>query len=406
MTLYPAVAGVLLTLLHLLLHLKGADPGTNVLGFLANGVFLAFVPYHAARGGLVRAAVFVAGYLLLFLVVSVLTSMNLIFILSVFIYCPLFRHPRALLHFASLILALTLLNPYWLQATIIGSLVIEALYAAIVVKPSTFVAISFVAGLAMVVFILLPILYLLAMSTPQTLVVTLRDESVRNAIWTSLWTATTTMAVATLLGVPLAYALTRTEFRGKPLVLALIDLPILIPQTVVGLAILVLAGPKAPLGIFLSAKFGIRVSGTALGIVLAQLFVSAPFVVRASMAAFNGVDPKLESISRTLGASQASTFFRVSLPLALRGVLVGATLTWSRAISEAGSLIVLAYRPFTVPVLVADRFTMFGMEEARPIAIVFILACLWIFFLMNVLSRYPLELFNWLRREDTVRGRA
>jgi molybdate/tungstate transport system permease protein len=240
------------------------------------------------------------------------------------------------------------------------------------------------------------------MSTPQTLYTVFREKQVQNAILQSFGTASATTFISLLFGVPLAYALTRNNFKGKSFILALIDMPILIPQTVVGLSILVLAGPKAPLGFFLKEKFNIIISDTSLGIIMAQLFVSAPFAVRAAMTSFSGVDTRLEAISRTLGASQASTFFRISLPLALKGIGAGAILTWSRAISEAGSLMVLAYHPLTVSTLVHEKFTSWGLDEARPVAIIFVIICLWLFFLGNVLIKYPIKFFNYQNEPDHI----
>jgi molybdate/tungstate transport system permease protein len=382
------------------------EPGLNILLFIDNCLFLVFFRIYDTFRGRKAALLYSSGYLALFSMVYLLAGQKLIFSLAALLYPPLFRLPRALGHFLILMLSLTLITPYWIQSAVIGSIVLEILYQTIFARPSLFISGSFAMGMGMIVFLLMPILYLITMSSPQTLLITAGDSEVRMAVWTTLWTSTLSCLIATLFGVPLAYALTRTEFRGKAMILALIDMPILIPQTVVGLSILVLAGPKAPLGIFMSSHFGIRISGTALGIILAQLFVSSPFVIRAAMASFMGVDTRLESISRTLGASQASTFFRISLPLASRGVTVGAILTWCRAVSEAGSLMVLAYHPFTVSILVADRFTRFGLEEARPIAVIFVLLCLGIFVSAYFLARFPAGFLAEARRRDSERGFA
>ncbi len=109
------------------------------------------------------------------------------------------------------------------------------------------------------------------------------------------------------------------------------------------------------------------------------MFVSAPFLIKTAITSFEAVDPRLESVARSLGASPAGAFWRVSLPLAARGIFVGCILTWSRAISEVGSVAILAYYPMTASVLVFSRSTQAGIEQARPIAIVLILTCLWVF---------------------------
>jgi len=124
---------------------------------------------------------------------------------------------------------------------------------------------------------------------------------------------------------------------------------------------------------------GIKITGTYLGIIAAQIFVSAPFLVRSAMSSFQSINPKIERVSRTLGASELSTFFRISFPLASYGIFTGAVLTWCRAMSEVGSLMVLAYRPFTAPILVYDEFIQYGLTEAQPIAVLLLFICFWLF---------------------------
>jgi molybdate/tungstate transport system permease protein len=183
--------------------------------------------------------------------------------------------------------------------------------------------------------------------------------------------------------VPLAYGMARLQFRGRDIINSLIDLPILIPQSVAGIAILVLLGPKAPAGQFLQQYLGVEVSGSYLGIIACQIFVSCPFLIRSAMNAFEEMGPQLESVSRSLGASPLATFWRVALPLASGAVFNGAILTWARAISETGALMVMAYRPMTVPVYSYDVFTQYGLDEARPAAIVLLIVCLWAFIVLR-----------------------
>ena len=108
--------------------------------------------------------------------------------------------------------------------------------------------------------------------------------------------------------------------------------------------------------------------------------------MRAAIATFESRDPRLEQVSRTLGASHRRTFFKITLPLALPGIYSGAILTWARAISEAGTIILLANEPFTISTLVNFRFQQFGTAEAAPIASLLIIVCLFIFVLLILVS--------------------
>jgi molybdate/tungstate transport system permease protein len=158
--------------------------------------------------------------------------------------------------------------------------------------------------------------------------------------------------------------------------------PILVPQSVVGVALLTMLGPGSPLGKALAGA-GLQVAGTFAGVVVAQVFVSCPFLIKTAMTAFEGVPAHLESAARTLGASPARAFARVTLPLASRGVLVGMILAWARSISEFGSIILFASSPVTAPVLVHTEFAKAGLSESRPIAVLLLVVCLWIFVMLQ-----------------------
>jgi len=195
----------------------------------------------------------------------------------------------------------------------------------------------------------------------------LRDSLVRTAV---------TATIATLLGVigatPLAYVLARRRFRGQSLLAALIDLPIVIPHPVAGIALLLVLGRGSPIGSSLYAS-GLRIVGSTTGIVCAMLFVSAPLYVSAAREAFARVDPRLESVARTLGDDAWRAFRRVTLPLAARGLTAAAVVMWARAVSEFGAIVILTYNPKVVSVLSYDRFTSYGLSETLPVAAVLVL---------------------------------
>lgn len=181
--------------------------------------------------------------------------------------------------------------------------------------------------------------------------------------------------VATILGVfggtPLAYLLARRAFRGRALIATLLDLPLVIPHPVAGIALLLVLGRASPVGGALYSA-GLRVAGSTTGIVCAMLFVSAPLYVSAAREAFARVDARYEFVARTLGDSGWHAFRRVTLPLSARGLTAAAVVMWARAVSEFGAIVVLTYNPKVASVLSYDRFTSFGLSDALPVAAVLV----------------------------------
>lgn len=201
------------------------------------------------------------------------------------------------------------------------------------------------------------------------------DAELRNAIALTVMTATTSTIIAVLLGTPLAWWLTRRDFRGRSLVDAVLDVPLLIPHPVAGIALLLVLSRESPLGGALLAA-GIRVVSTPLGIIAAMLFVSAPLYVSAAREAFARIDRRYEGVARTLGDSQWRALRRVTLPLARRGLLAGGVVAWARASSEFGAIVILAYHPRVASVLSYDRLTSYGLREALPVAAALVLVAL------------------------------
>ena len=289
------------------------------------------------------------------------------------IYCSIYRLPAAVGLFAIFLLAHIFAQPHPWAAFIVVGAVFATAYMVHRRNYGWFHVAAIAFGVTAFGLLLFPILCFVLLDSPQTILETFSQSEVALALKTSLVSATICTLVVFLFGVPLAYAIARTHFRGKAVLETAIDLPILIPQSAVGVAFLWVVGAKGILGGV------VNVPGTFLGVILAQMFVSAPFLIKTAIASFEAVDPRLESVARSLGASPAGAFRRVSLPLAARGIFVGCILTWSRAISEVGSVAILAYYPMTASVLVFSRSTQAGIEQARPIAIVLILTCLWVF---------------------------
>jgi molybdate/tungstate transport system permease protein len=342
--------------------------------------------FHAAAVTLARRSggtvgLFLVGYFVLFALVVVILGKTPLFILLVVVYASLFANLALLGFFALFVLSFVLLQPYAYETFIPLALIYSALWRVRRVT-SGFVRLCLGGGLLALAIVLFPLIHLALEDSAQTLWLTFGRPEVREALWTSLWTSTLATVVVGLWGVPLAYALARTDFPGKRWVESMIDVPILVPQSVAGVALIVLLGPGSVLGAALESLH-LPISGTWAGIVIAQVFVASPFLVKTAMTAFEAVPPRLELASRSLGATPAATFWRISLPLASRGILVGATLSWARAVSEFGCIILFASSPVTAPVLVHTEFLRAGVSESRPIAILLLVICLWAFVILQ-----------------------
>jgi molybdate/tungstate transport system permease protein len=240
-----------------------------------------------------------------------------------------------------------------------------------------------IAGGLLVLFVVLPLVSTLLSTTPSEFIRSFSDPEVLKSIGLTFGAAAIATLAALTTGVPLAYILARRKFRGKRLLEAIINLPVVIPHTAAGIALLLVFGRRGLLGQWLS-PLGITFTDNLGGIVVAMLFVSLPFLVNLSREAFALVDEELERVALTDGASPWQAFRHVTLPLAWRGVLGGAVMMWARGISEFGAVVILAYNPKIVPVLIYERFEGFGLDAAQPVALLLILVALIVFILLRL----------------------
>lgn len=238
-------------------------------------------------------------------------------------------------------------------------------------------------GGLLLLFIALPLISILLGTTLQTLWQALIDGEVFRSIILTFGAAAIATLLAVLTGVPLAFLLARRKFGGKRLVEALVNLPIVIPHTAAGIALLLVFGRRGLLGQWFT-PLGVTFTDNFLGIVIAMLFVSLPFLVNLSRESFALVDKELELVALIDGASPWQAFWYVSLPQAWRGVLAGGLMMWARGISEFGAVVILAYHPKVVPVLVFERFEGFGLAAAQPVAALLILVSLATFLFLRL----------------------
>jgi molybdate/tungstate transport system permease protein len=224
-------------------------------------------------------------------------------------------------------------------------------------------------------FMLLPTTKLVAAGGVEGIRRLTADSELRSALWLTLGCATAATLVAVVGGTPLAWLLARRNFPGRSVVAALVDLPLVIPHPVAGIAILLSLGRQTAGGSLLEA-LGTRITGSASGIIAAMTFVAAPLFVAAAREAFELVDPRLEGVARTLGDSPYRAIRRVTLPLASRGLVAAGIVMWSRAASEFGAIVILTYNPKVASVLSYDRFTTTGLDGALPVAAVLVIVAL------------------------------
>jgi len=251
-------------------------------------------------------------------------------------------------------------------------------------EKSAFIVASSVLGAALMAFLLVPILGTIVSSAPG-MPAALSDERIVDAVYLSVFSAALATVFNLVLGVPLAYILSRHRFPGSGVLDSLLDLSIMIPHNAAGIALLFTLSPRTPLGGLL-AGLGIGVVDTVWGVAAAMTFVSAPFLVRSAEDAFSSIDARMEQAARSLGASRGQVFRHVTLPLSRRGILTGCLLCWARAVSEFGAVAVLAYYPKTAPVLLFDVLIGEGLQAALPITGIVLLLGVMVFVLFRALN--------------------
>jgi molybdate transport system permease protein len=208
-------------------------------------------------------------------------------------------------------------------------------------------------------FLTLPVVAVFTNTSPADLIDSLGDPSARDALRLSLETSVVALAIIVVVGTPAAYFLATRRFRGHALVVTLIELPLVLPPAVAGIALLASLGPNGILGSLIEDA-GVRLVLATAGVVVALVFVSAPYYLRQAQASFAAVDPELLEASRTLGAGEARTFLRVAMPVARTGLLAGGALAWGRALGEFGATLMFAgsFRGVTqtAPLAIYERF--------------------------------------------------
>ncbi|OFY35007.1 MAG: hypothetical protein A2W91_03925 [Bacteroidetes bacterium GWF2_38_335] len=242
----------------------------------------------------------------------------------------------------------------------------------------------FLGGLVLL-FIIAPIAGMFISNSGSGLAEVSSNKDVINSIKLTLTVSFFSTVIFAIGAIPLAYFLARNNFWGKQIVSGIIDLPVVIPHSAAGIALLGFVSRDTFVGKAAGAV-GLDFVGHPAGIAIAMAFVSVPYLINAARDGFSAVPERLEKAALNLGASPARVFFTIALPLAWRSILSGLILMFARGMSEFGAVIIIAYHPMITPVLIYEWFGAFGLDYARPVATIFIVVCLAFFVLLRAVS--------------------
>jgi len=258
-------------------------------------------------------------------------------------------------------------------------------------------AVALCAALALALtFLTLPVAAIFVEATPRELAGSLDDPGVLDALWLSLRTTLGALAIIVIVGTPAAYLLATRRFRGRELLVTLVELPLVLPPAVAGVGLLATLGPGGLVGGAIEDA-GIRIAFETAAVVIALTFVAAPFFLRSAQAAFASVDRSWLQASRTLGSSEARTFWRVAIPAAAPGLLAGLALAWGRALGEFGATLIFAGsfqgRTQTAPLAIYQRL---GTDFTAALALAAVLVAASAALLLSV------KLLSGLRAADAA----
>jgi molybdate transport system permease protein len=262
-----------------------------------------------------------------------------------------------------------------------------------------FAAVLALATAIALAFLLLPVAAIFIRASPADLIGALGHDVTRDALLVSIKTSAIAHAAVLLIGTPAAYLLARRRFRGRGVVLTLIELPLVLPPAVAGIALLAAFGRVGLLGDELDA-LGLQIPFTQAAVVLAVAFVESPFYLRGAIAAFEALDGGLMDAARTLGAGPARVFARIALPLAAGGLGAASALALARGLGEFGATIIFAGNlqgvTQTLPLAIYAQFEQ-DFDTALTISALFIV--------VGALLLVTLKLYGWLRFSSIFRSR-
>jgi len=241
-----------------------------------------------------------------------------------------------------------------------------------------------------ILLILLPIIALYLMGDTETFYkVLFQDPILSKEAWSALFLTFEISILSTIIlliiGIPIGYILARFDFRGKSILEAIIDIPLLTPHIIAGIMVISAFGRNGIVNRILMGRY-FSVEDDVLGILLAMMFVSIPIMIDTIKVGFASVDRNLELVARSLGVSLHRVFLSITLPLSARSIIAGCVLSWARAVSEVGAILIVAYHPKTINVLIYEWYTTYGLKYAVTLSIlllsifIVIFAAIWVIY--------------------------
>ncbi|NOX14801.1 MAG: ABC transporter permease [Epsilonproteobacteria bacterium] len=242
-------------------------------------------------------------------------------------------------------------------------------------KDKGFILIFAFLGSILFLFLTIPLAKLFISVGFVNVFTTIQDKQVYDSIFLTIRSAFYAVVFVCFTGVPLAYLIARYNFWGKSILESLLDIPVMVPHTAAGIALLITF-----------SNGYIKFIDTTTGIVSAMMFLSAPFLINSAKEGFKKVDIKYEHVARTLGANKFSIFFSIALPNARNDIINGALMMWSRGLGEFGAVVMIAYHPMVAPVLIFDRFNSYGLKYSAPVAADMILVSVCLFLVIRFVN--------------------
>lgn len=239
-------------------------------------------------------------------------------------------------------------------------------------------------GVIILGFLVIPLVGILTGNPLDVLLTTVSEKEVLASVYLTMKVSFWSTLFALITGLPLAYIIARYKFWGRSFVETLVDIPIMIPHTAAGIALMLSFGSGFLGDMF--AKIGITFLDTESGIMIGMMFLSATFLINGAKEGFKKVDVKLENVARTLGANPLQVFFKISIPNAKKDIINGCLMMWGRGLGEFGAVVILAYHPMTAPVLIYDRFTSYGLNYSAPVAAIMILFSILVFLIVRSIN--------------------
>jgi molybdate/tungstate transport system permease protein len=243
-----------------------------------------------------------------------------------------------------------------------------------------------------IIYIIYPFVSIVTFVDLYSIISSIQRPEIVDAFILSVATASISTGLIILFGIPLAYCLSRYNFPGKSILFVVVVIPLVLPPLASGALLLGVFNPYSALNeLFPEIEF----TQSPVGIIIAQTYVSSPFMILASITAFGAIDRSLENIARILGKRNWQVFMQVSLPLAKKGILIGIVMTWIRAVGELGATLMLAYNPHTISIQIYEDNAIGGLTHAIPSILVSIILSIALILVYSILiKKFEVKKFN------------